>query len=262
MEEIIKTYQTDFPIETQALRQIASDIENHDVFRKLNNIHNIRIYSEYQIWSVWDFMSILKCVQNFIFTNDILWLPPINPYVAHLLYSILDTEETDKGDDKGETFASHFQSFIAAMKQINADLGPIDRFLTSIKEEKNFEKAVEAAPIPKGPKEFLQINHAIIKESPLNALALITLTREHFLPSVFTSLLKYLDPKDEDDVSLFIWYHKRHIELDRDTHAPMSLKIFKEYFTNNAWIKKGLSVSIESLNARWRALNEVNKLLS
>jgi len=261
MKEIISNLKSEFPDEIQTLIKVSEDVINHPMFKKLNNIYNIKKYSEFQIWCVWDFMSILKQVQNFIFCNDILWLPPENPNAGAAFYRLIESEETDLGFKGGDlNRASHFQSFRAAMQELNADTKNIDNFLELIKTGKTLPEALNKSGASPQTKSFLLTNNHLIKQSPYNAIALITLTRENFLPAVFKSLLSYVN--ENEKIELFVWYHKRHIYLDSVLHGPLSIQIFNEYFTNKLLIKQSIIASIESLKARNELLNEINEQLN
>jgi len=100
----------------------------------------------------------------------------------------------------------------------------------------------------------------LVLESPLNAIALLTLTRENFLPAVFNSLMTNVF--EDKNNELFVWYHKRHIYLDTFIHGPLSIQIYREYFKSKTLIKQSILCSIESINARKELLDEINEKLN
>jgi len=260
MNQIFENIKDTFPKEMQEFEVASNNIVNHKMFKNLNNLENIKIYSEFQIWCVWDFMSILKKVQNLIFTNDIMWLPPKNPNVGAAFYKLIESEETDLGHKSGDlNRASHFQSFLASMKQMGADTTKIDNFIEYVREGLELETALTKAGASEKTKKFLLTNRELIEESPYNAISIITLTRENFLPAVFKSLMSNV--KEEDKIELFVWYHKRHIHLDTVLHGPLSELIFNEYVNNDKLIKESILTSIKSLNARNELLSEINQHL-
>ncbi|MEQ8473298.1 MAG: DUF3050 domain-containing protein [Marinoscillum sp.] len=260
MDNIVKNIKKYSPKETDALLQTVNNVVQHPVFKKLNSLDNVIKYSEFQIWCVWDFMSILKCAQNFIFNNDILWSPPSNPNAGSAFYKLIESEETDLGfrNDKLNR-ASHFQSFILAMNQMGADTSGINNFLKFIQSGNSLEEALNKSSASEKTQEFLITNNQLINKSPLNALALMTLTRENIIPSVFNSLMNNIQKSDK--IEKFIWYHERHIHLDMVLHGKLSFFIFNEFFNATDLIKESIEASILSLNARIQLLNEINNKL-
>ncbi len=252
--------ETRYPMEYAEFVKVTQSIVNHQVFEKLNSVENIRIYTEFQVWCVWDFMSILKSVQTQIFSNDILWLPPDNPSLGARFYELIATEETDNspGGEEDERL-SHFQSFVLAMKQMKGNTRQIERFLDELKSGNDLHSALNNVQAPQSVVDFLMLNHQLITEDPLNGVSLLSLTRENFLPAVFRSLMQFVSRKE--DVGLFIWYHQRHIELDEKLHGPIADSIYKEFINTDERILTGLNASILSLKGRFALLQEIERNL-
>jgi hypothetical protein len=189
-----------------------------------------------------------------------MWLPPKKPNAGASFYKLIESEETDLGHKEGGlNRASHFQSFYASMKQMNADTSKIDKFIELIRNGSDLSNALNQAGASEKVKHFLLTNRQLITENAYNAISLITLTRENFLPAVFKSLMKNVE--EEKQIELFVWYHKRHIHLDTVLHGPLSEQIYNEYIFEDEDIKQSIVASIKSLNARNELLNEINQHL-
>jgi hypothetical protein len=260
MESFLKLYEKVFPHEIQELRDVSGNFVKHPVFRKLNTIENIRTYAEYQVWCVWDFMSVMKYMQNAILSSSTLWLPPVKPNAGSAFYKLIESEETDVGYMDGEqNRASHFQSFILAMKQMGADVSKINHFVELLKVGSELDNALITAGASEKTSQFIITNQQLSKASGLNAIALIMLLRENFLPLVFEVTLENLN--ESEQLELFIWYHKRHIFLDTNVHGPLSIQIIKEFLTEPNSVLNGVKACISSLNARYDLLDEINNNL-
>ncbi|MEM7476321.1 MAG: DUF3050 domain-containing protein, partial [Planctomycetota bacterium] len=69
--------------EETALGEQAEDaamrVVRHELFESVNSIQRLRTYMEYQVWCVWDFMSIAKSIQHRINPQTMPWIPPDDP---------------------------------------------------------------------------------------------------------------------------------------------------------------------------------------
>jgi hypothetical protein len=257
LEIISEEIEQKFPKEYGEFTKITNAVINHSLFNRLNTVENIKVYSEFQVWCVWDFMSILKVVQNLVFTNSIMWIPPKNTTLGYNLYKLLMTEETDKSHPEVKTQrTSHFELFIYAMQKMKADTSLISKFLGEIQKSEDLESILNNLNVNKSIKKFLAINHRLIKENPKNAVALLSLTRENFLPAVFKAVVEN-STINTKIIEPFIWYHKRHIQLDEGVHGPIADELFNEYISNDEDILLSLKCSIESLSARYELLSEI-----
>ena len=76
------------------------------------------------MYAVWDFMSLLKYLQNALAPAKVPWVPPAFPEAARLINEIVLDEETDTmttcQSKLGEPM-SHFELYLTAMEEIRAD---------------------------------------------------------------------------------------------------------------------------------------------
>src|SRR5258708_7014919 len=104
---------------------------NHPIYQEIDRLDSLRLFMEHHVFAVWDFMSLLKTLQQRICCVEVPWLPGIDPLGSRLVNEIVLAEESD-ADGKGE-FASHFELYHRAMSRCGANTAPIDGFLGNLR---------------------------------------------------------------------------------------------------------------------------------
>ena len=115
--------------EIQPLRE---KLKNHELYESLKSIEDIKVFMESHVYAVWDFMSLLKALQNLLTCTKIPWTPNLDSKSARLINQIIVDEESDlnyNGEPK-----SHFEMYLEAMEEIQASTLPINDFINRIKE--------------------------------------------------------------------------------------------------------------------------------
>ena len=85
--------------EFKFLQDKIKELNSHKLFKKGPNFtkEELKIFMEFHIYAVWDFMSIVKSLQDFICPSTYPWRP--NKYtkngIAHLINEIVFSEESD-----------------------------------------------------------------------------------------------------------------------------------------------------------------------
>src|SRR5258706_11224465 len=77
---------------TEPLRQ---QIINHKVYSAINDIDDLKVFMQYHIFAVWDFMSLLKALQNNLTCTSVPWFPKGSADTRHLINEIVVGEESD-----------------------------------------------------------------------------------------------------------------------------------------------------------------------
>ena len=112
--------------EIQPLRE---KLKNHELYESLKSIEDIKVFMESHVYAVWDFMSLLKALQNLLTCTKIPWTPNLDSKSARLINQIIVDEESDlnyNGEPK-----SHFEMYLEAMEEIQASTLPINDFINS-----------------------------------------------------------------------------------------------------------------------------------
>ena len=89
----------------QALRSIEQDIiplkeklRNHDLYKAIQSIEDLKIFMSIHVYSVWDFMNLIKTLQSKLTCITVPWQPVDHTENARLLNEIILEEESDEID--------------------------------------------------------------------------------------------------------------------------------------------------------------------
>ena len=82
----------------------------------------LRCFMEQHVFAVWDFMCLLKALQQQLAPSGSPWLPAEHPCFAGLINRLVMEEETDllPVDFGGPLELSHFQIYRRAMQEVGA----------------------------------------------------------------------------------------------------------------------------------------------
>ena len=64
-------------IETE-LASLRQELNQHPLYSNLKTIEDIKTFMESHVFAVWDFMSLLKALQNQLTTTSLPWMPAKN----------------------------------------------------------------------------------------------------------------------------------------------------------------------------------------
>jgi hypothetical protein len=219
----------------------------HPVYATFNDLSGIRHFMRYHVFAVWDFMSLLKSLQNHLTCTKLPWTPSKYPaQVVRLINQIVVGEESDL-DQEGKPI-SHFDLYLRAMNEINAPTFEINDFLATM----------ELKTIPEGAREFVMGNLDVAMNGHVvEVAASFFFGREKLIPEMFTTIVETLD-REKIEAPTFRYYLKRHIEIDGDEHGPMALSCFNILTENNPeLIRMGLTSGLTALRARHKLWDHV-----
>ena len=206
------------------IEPFRQEIINHKVYAEITEINDLKIFMQFHVYAVWDFMSLLKTLQNNLTCTSVPWFPIGSAETRYLINEIVVGEESDV-DMNGQR-KSHFELYLDAMKQIGASTSNIETFITVLKNSSNLETAFSSSKTPKEAKEFVDFTFDIIKsnKSYLQA-SIFTFGREDLIPGMFIQLVGDIHKNFPDNISIFKYYLERHIEVDGDHHSHLALQM-------------------------------------
>lgn len=204
---------------------VRSALLAHPLYAEMQELAALRVFMEYHVFAVWDFMSLLKALQQRLTCVTTPWTPrqPL-PLAARLVNEIVLAEETD--DDGAGGYASHFTLYQRAMRSAGANTGPIDRLVGRLEAGPSLEAAMAHAELPPAVRLFVAHTFAVVEAGELVSLAAtFTFGREDLLPGVFQTIVDELARAPEARLEPFQFYLRRHIDLDGDEHGPMATRL-------------------------------------
>src|SRR5882757_7152683 len=88
----------------QPTRQALLD---HRIYCQIRGLDGLRLFMEHHVFAVWDFMSLLKALQQRICCVDVPWIPSSTSFTCRLVNEIVLGEES--GEDGEGGYARHFE---------------------------------------------------------------------------------------------------------------------------------------------------------
>jgi hypothetical protein len=206
------------------LEPLRDSLLNHPVYHAIDNLSQLHSFMQYHVFAVWDFMSLLKALQQSLGVWEVPWLPPGDPPAVRFVNEIVLGEESDE-DGRGE-YASHFEIYRRAMRQCNASTTQIDWFIECLKAKQPVGSALELVGAEVPVKQFVLQTFSTINSGEAVAVAAAFLFgREDLLPDIFQRVVRRLNIDEGGRLTVFQYYLERHIEIDGDQHGPLAEKL-------------------------------------
>lgn len=228
----------------------------HPIYTQVTSLADLRCFMEDHLFAVWDFMSLLKRLQQDMTCIRVPWFPPGNARAARLINDIVIGEETDIGPD-GD-YVSHLDLYRRAMADIGASTRHFDRFCSLAVVGIPVEASLARIGAPAHVQAFVAHTMALANTgSTEEVLAAFFYGREDVIPEMFRRLLDtlYEARRDNDRLRHFIYYIERHIELDGDSHGPKGRELIEDLIANSPHraerVRRAASSSIKARIALW-----------
>ena len=204
-------------------------------------MQQLRVFMESHVYAVWDFMSLLKSLQRALTCVDVPWIPTRFPASRRFINEIVLGEESD--EYQGRT-ASHFELYIEAMERAGASTALIRSVVERVSRTARAE--VELGGVPAAARAFVETTFRVIRSGSIAAqAAAFTFGREDAIPGMFRALVRDLNAEMDGDLSQFVWYLERHIEVDGDEHGPLSLRMVADLCGDNPALWEEAAVAAE-----------------
>lgn len=216
----------------QSIEPFRNDILNHELYLNINDIEDLKVFMEYHVFAVWDFMSLLKSLQKNLTCTSVPWIPKSTGDIRYLINEIVIGEESDL--DINYLRKSHFEMYLEAMEQTEANTSSIHSLIENINSFGRLDLALNAAFAPKFVQDFVKYTFKVIKSNNLHVQAgIFTFGREDLIPGMFQSIIRDLPIQVSSKVTMFKYYLERHIEVPRDHHKYLAFKMTEELCGTN-----------------------------
>lgn len=212
-----------------AIAPLREELNRHAIYDSLRTIDDLRVFMAHHVFSVWDFMSVIKFLQRELAPTAIPWVPRGRGETRRFINELVLEEETDEvPGPAGLSYGSHFELYGRAMDEIGVDPQPARRF-AALAARDGIEDALASGLAPPASAAFMRTTFGFIADGrPHVVAAAFALGREHVIPAMFRRFLGGLGI-GEDRAPAFHYYLRRHIHLDEDHHGPLSLLILEDF---------------------------------
>ncbi len=208
----------------EEIRVVRKEVLNHPIYESILTTDDVATFMETHVFAVWDFMSLLKKLQQQLTGIEVPWTPTGPTVSRRLINEIVLVEESD---EFGGGYTSHFELYLSAMAAIGADTAPLESLLAGLERGEPAVPALAAAGAPAAAVAFSRVTFDIIENAPLHCqAACFAFGREDLIPEMFDQVVGMArkDPRLE----LFVDYLTRHIQVDDEEHTPMAMHMLVE----------------------------------
>jgi hypothetical protein len=236
-------------ISSDIILSFREQLENHPVYEAVATVEDLRCFMEHHVYSVWDFMSLIKYLQAKVAPTKYPWVPQGNGSVRRFINELVLEEESDETTSPGE-HSSHFELYHRAMAEIGADVSPSTEFIHVVQAQ-GIEKALQLPCVPPASRKFTTMTFQFIEnDMPHQVAAALALGREHIIPAMFRAIIEKIGVSEEQ-APIFHFYLNRHIHLDEDFHAPLSLRLLNSLCSGDeVKFEQAIDAATQAVNAR------------
>ncbi|MGD0559195.1 MAG: DUF3050 domain-containing protein [Streptosporangiaceae bacterium] len=241
-----------------AIRKLKEAIEparrivvEHPIYRRLDTMNAVTTFMEHHVFAVWDFMSLLKILQNRLTCVQVPWVPTGPMVSRRLINDIVLVEESDEinGD-----FLSHYELYLASMRQAGASTIPVDEFMNLIRAGLPVIPALKESNTPAPAAEFVTATWEFIEHAPIHCqAAAFAFGREDLIPDMFDKVAAL--NAEIGSLSFFVEYLRRHIQVDSEEHTPMAMQMLADLCGDDdeKWLQceEAATIALEARGRLW-----------
>jgi hypothetical protein len=232
------------------IQSVREELLKHSAFHWIDGPEKAKLFMEYHVWAVWDFMVLLKSLQRELTCVNTYWVPKGDPEIRRLINEIVFGEETDV-DFNGRAI-SHFELYLEAMEEAGANTVPIRAFIEDISQGKEVMQVLDNSAAPEGAKQFVRQTLKVVEGGNAHEIAAVfTFGREDLIPDMFEEIVENLKLNFPNELGRFAYYLERHIEVDGDVHGHLASKMVTILCGHETrkW-EEAIKASVAALKAR------------
>ena len=205
-------------------------VVTHPLYANLDTKQAIVTFMEYHVFAVWDFMSLLKSLQQNLTCVRVPWVPTGPTGSRRLINDIVLVEESDHLQGG---FISHFELYVQGMTEAGADTSVIERFLELLRRDVPVGRALVEASVALPAAAFVRNTWDFISNAPVHGqAAAFAFGREDLIPDMFSRVVAVKD--QGHNLGTFVDYLERHIEVDGEEHTPMAMQMLADLCGDDA----------------------------
>ena len=158
-------------MDLSAIKPLQDRLEEHPVYAKVQDLSGLRVFMQHHVFSVWDFMSLLKALQQELAPAETPWLRAAASAQRFIAEIVLE-EESDEAPASAGTvrYLSHFEMYVESMEDVAADTASINHFLDRVRLD-GVDAALETDIAPATANDFMRTTFEIVQEGKLHEVA-------------------------------------------------------------------------------------------
>jgi len=219
-----------------AIKPLQDELLAHEIYGSINSVEAVQHFMRFHVFSVWDFMSLVKRLQRDLTCTSTPWTPPTNRPAAYIINQIVLGEESDDFDTGKVTNAiSHYELYLKAMIEVGTDPIEVTKLVSMIQRGLDFKEALDAHQSVFGesiPDAVYNFVHDTLRTAEKGAthevMAAFLFGREDPIPKMFQSIIDNKILSAEKSLDSFRLYLQRHIDVDGDDHGPLAFAALSE----------------------------------
>lgn len=253
---------------SETMLEIKHALANHRLYSQLNTPSRLKHFMSHHVFCVWDFMSLVKSLQQQLTCTTVPWMPPAYPELCRLINEIVLDEESDEIEGVG--VLSHFDLYHQAMREVGADTGPIDIFLNLLQSGISLHQALTESHTPQASLDFVSHTFQVLQQPLVIQANVFFHAREDLIPRMFLTMVEALQSQGLPCETLLL-YLDRHLLVDTDKHGPMAKQLIqnltqqsltKDDKPENSDIQNNINHWVnQSLQARLTLWNQIEATL-
>src|SRR6267143_5603869 len=171
------------------LCSLRTALLDHPIYTHFASVVDLRRFMEDHVFAVWDFMSLLKRLQQDLTCTKVPWFPADNARAARLINDIVIGEETDVDPDG--SYVSHLDLYLRAMADVGANTRQFDAFRSLARVGTSVEAAMVRSGVSPHVQAFVAHTMALAQSgSTEEVLAAFFYGREDIIPEMFSRASK------------------------------------------------------------------------
>jgi hypothetical protein len=216
------------------------ELAAHALFAELETLEDLRRFTESHVFAVWDFMCLLKRLQQALTCVTVPWVPPLSARAARVVNQAVLHQES--GIDPRGAPASHFQSYHRAMREIGADTSHIDAVITSVEQGSGFR--AELTPEPA--RSFVASTFRLLERGKIHELAAaLCFGREETVPAGLRAVIDLLDEPLPGSYPPADCYRDGLLSASEGEHTPLALSLMHELCGDDAEKWRDAAVAVD-----------------
>lgn len=234
-------------------------LAGHPLLSSLDSPARLQFFMEHHVYAVWDFMSLLKGLQELVAPDGFPWHPPADARVARIVNELVLEEESDRSiNPRRPGYGSHFEGYLQAMREAGALTIHIEAFLMSVR-DMGIRTALAWAKIPLSACRFVRGTFTLLNSGRAHELAAaVAVSREAYLGRAFSTLVNS-PAVSRPQAGLLKNYLDRHIFHDGGAHKDMMLEAVEQLCgdSDEKWAEAGRAASeaLERRRAFWDSIH-------